>query len=352
MFRLTPKLTEIYFKIDSFVYDRTDFSKMTPQDVKKVTEWHEALRSCQKVRLNLTPDEPSSLFQEFGNKFDQYAPSAALKIEKNADVPMPGFKIGDHIWYRTIPSGKMLPPFLMALADRVENSPPISEELKNEIAQIDLPTPLTVYVAPGCPFCPTVVTQLISLAALNDSIELDIIDGSIFTEKSTADHIRSAPTVLLDDQFRWVGSFELNEIISVMQRRDPADLSQEALIRLVEAGNANELANLMLQSGTLFPAFLPLLTHEKWPIRLGAMVAYETIAGQNKAVAAQVTDLLWEKFHTAEETIKGDILYSLGLSKDINLIPKFMSVIHGAYDASVKEAAQDAMDSMLSNVEG
>ena len=321
---------------------------MTPQDVKKLTEWHHIGCCSSAVTLYLTTDEPSELFSKFRKQLKEGAPSVDLKTKTSDDNQMPGFKIGSNIWYRSIPTGKMLSPFLMALSGDMSETVPFSKDLLDEVNHIDLPTPITVYIAPECPFCPSVVTRLLRLAMLNERIGLEIIDGSVFMEKASADNIRSAPTVLLDGQFRWTGSFDMEEFVTVMRRRDPGDVSQEALIGLVEAGNANELANMMMQNGKLFPAFLDLLTHEKWPVRLGAMVVFETIADQDEPLAAQFTELLWKKFQTADETIQGDILYSLGVSKDLRIIPRLERVVRGAYEAPVKEAAQDAIDHIQS----
>jgi HEAT repeat protein len=100
----------------------------------------------------------------------------------------------------------------------------------------------------------------------------------------------------------------------------------------------------MLASHEIFPAFYDLLIHDKWPVRLGAMVVIEEIAEKNPALAATAIAPLWEQFDHVSDQIKGDILYLFGEVGDAEAIPWVQGVIAGEYDVEVKEAAQEALD--------
>jgi len=99
----------------------------------------------------------------------------------------------------------------------------------------------------------------------------------------------------------------------------------------------------MLDGKTIFPAFYDLIIHDKWPVRLGAMVVMEEIADHNPALASQVIDFLWGRFHQQPE---GDILYLLGEIKDRRAVSWLKEVLGGEYNEEVKEAAEEAMDKM------
>jgi hypothetical protein len=165
----------------------------------------------------------------------------------------------------------------------------------------------------------------------------------LFPEMAKSDNIKSAPTVLLDEQYRWTGSVQVQEIVDMTLNRDPAQLSTTSLRNMFEDGEAVNVAEMMMSSGKVFPAFLELLVHEKWPVRLGAMVVFETVAAQNSSLASQTIPFLWERFPGSEDTVKGDILYLFGISGDQRTIPKLETVLNGHYSDEVKEAAAEAL---------
>ncbi|MCK4485608.1 MAG: hypothetical protein KAU38_02480 [Desulfobacterales bacterium] len=147
-----------------------------------------------------------------------------------------------------------------------------------------------------------------------------------------------------DEQFRWTGSLRLEELVEIMTNRDPAKLGTSTLKRMLKEGNAAQLAEMMLDKERIFPAFLDLLIHKKWPIRLGAMVAMEEIADRNSELAAQVIDPLWERFHQVEDPVKGDIVYILGESGDYKIVPRLQMILDSQYNTEVKEAAKEAIE--------
>jgi hypothetical protein len=100
---------------------------------------------------------------------------------------------------------------------------------------------------------------------------------------------------------------------------------------------------MMLKKKTIFPSLFDLLTHHKWPVRLGAMVVMEEIASRNPDLAAQVIDPLWERFQHVEDPVKGDIIHVMGESGNHKIIPWMKKVLDGEYDAEIKEAAREAL---------
>ena len=99
-----------------------------------------------------------------------------------------------------------------------------------------------------------------------------------------------------------------------MADRDPVNLGASALRAMFDEGRADEVARMMLAAGKVFPGFIDLLQDGKWPVRLAAMVAFETLAEQNPDYARKVVQRLQQNFDDLDETIQGDILYVLGES--------------------------------------
>jgi hypothetical protein len=320
---------------------------ISEKEKKQIADWSQTLKDDIRIQLILTDDERSQTLKEFCDDLTRIVPKIKIKQEKDDESKPPVIRVGN-VGYHAIPTGKELEPFLSALfdADGQAQSSPLSTYKK--VHQIRVPALLKVYITPHCPFCPTAVKQLLCLAAVSESIKLTIIDGAFFPEMAASDKIQSAPTVLLDDQFYWTGLIRIEEIVDMILNRDPSRLSASSLEAMFEEGNAVEVAGMMLDSGKIFSAFTELLVHKKWPVRLAAMVAFETIAEENRTLLCQTLPYLLDCFVTAEDTVKGDILYLLGKSGDKRIIPKLETVLNGPYGVDVKEAAEEALEALNS----
>jgi hypothetical protein len=152
--------------------------------------------------------------------------------------------------------------------------------------------------------------------------------------------------VILDGQYRWGGSFTLEEVVEMAANRDPSRLGAEALISLIEDGSAPRLAEMMLVAGSLFPAFIDLLTHDKWPVRLGAMVAFEYLVDEDPALAAGVAKPIWDRFEKVDEPTKGDILHILAQTGRKEWIPRIQAIADGTAGEELREAAAEAVEAL------
>lgn len=316
---------------------------MTPEEEREIALWGQKLKNDIRMELTITKDKRSRAFQNFCDNLSRVAPKIRTKTENEDEAKPPVIRIGN-VRYQAIPTGKELEPFLSALAGNKSPALKLSASLRERVSNIEIPARLKIYITPHCPFCPVAVKQLLSLVAANEGIKLTIIDGALFPEAAKSDNVQSAPTALLDDLYRWTGAIQLSEIADMILNRDPSRLSASSLKDMFEEGNASGVAAMMTDSGKIFPAFLELLVHEKWPVRLGAMVAFETIAAENSKLIAQAIPFLWERFSQVEDTVKGDVLYLFGISGDESVIPKLETVLNGTYPVEVKEAAAEALE--------
>jgi len=315
------------------------------EDAQKITRWAQGLDEDIFIDLILTRDERSRTFRDFCDNLARMAPNIKVKPENNEESTLPAIQVGN-VRYQAIPGGKVLEPFLDVLANRDTPTSNAQVSVKDKLSDNQIPALLKIYIMPHCPFCPKTVVQFLSLAKENPSIKLTLIDGALFPEMAASDNIHSAPTVLLEDQFRWSGSIQIQEVVDIILNRDPSQLSAASLKAMFEDGSAVEVANMMLDRGEIFPAFMDLLVHEKWPVRLAAMVVFETIAEENRELAGQTIPFLWDCFSRAEDTVKGDILYLLGNAGDKKVIPKIETLLNGPYPAEVIDAAKEALETL------
>jgi hypothetical protein len=319
---------------------------MTPEEKTNIREYNSNLSADIHISLIMTEDQRSKEFQDFCENLVRLAPRIKVAQEEGEPDEAPAIQVGHTLRYHAVPLGKELRPFLDALpvSDGRTSSIPVS--VQDHLTKLNLPAMLRLFISQQCPFCPVMVQNMTPLLDINELIHLTIIDCTLFPEMAQSSQIQSVPTLLLDKQFRWTGSFLLEEVTEVMSNRDPAKLGSPSLERMLKEGNAAKLAEMILEREEIFPSLLDLLTHHKWPVRLGAMVVMEEVTSRDVELAAQVIDPLWERFQHVEDSVKGDIIHVLGELRNHKTAPKLQTVLYGEYDAEVKEAAREALEKM------
>jgi len=317
---------------------------ITPAEEKQIRKWNSELTGAREIRLLFTDDKRTAQIEDFCKHLVRLAPKVQMARKEEELVETPSIGIGPGLRYQAVPLGTELGPFLDAVSDSDKSYGQLSPSLIRGLQEITVPAALSLFVAPQCPHCPVTARQILPLARASDTIRLRVIDGVLFPEIAQSHHIRSVPTVVLDEQFRWTGTVELKELVDVMTNRDPADLSASSLEGMLKEGDASQVADMMLEREMIFPSFVDLLAHEKMFVRLGAMVVMEEIVERNRALAAQVVDPLLRRLDEAGDRAQGDILYVLGESGDRSLVPALEKILKGSFHGEVKEAAQEALE--------
>ena len=322
----------------------TPLIKMTPYEKKQILTLNDMLSKDVRIGLIETEHEKSALIRQFCDDLVQLVPKINVIEEEGDPDEVPAIKIHNGLRYQAIPSGTEVAPFIEALKMLDPATAQIDKTINDQLASVNLPTSLIIYVAPQCKFCPEAVRQLLPLPTLNSNIRLTVIDAMHFPELAEKENIQSVPTLILEDRFRWAGSIRITEIIDAMANRDASMLGPVSLEMMITQGKADELAEMMLEKEQIFPAFYEVLTHPKWPVRLGAMVVMEELIEINPDLAIQTLKPLWELFNTVDNRVKGDLLYIFGQMKPTDLVSRLQVILNGDYDPEVQEAAQETLD--------
>jgi thiol-disulfide isomerase/thioredoxin len=315
---------------------------LSVQDKKSIASWSEKATDPLPLGLLTTGDERSAKLKGFAEDLATLAPGLDIKPEKKDGLP--ALTVGPRITFHAVPLGTELGPFLDTLAETDRPTEMFPPALRKALGALKVPAPLKLFVSPGCPFCPGVARRLIALARENDLISLTVIDGALFPEAAEAEAIRSVPTVLLDEDFRWTGTVNQEEIVDAMVNRDPAKLGATTLRAMMEAGEAGRVAKMMIAAKKIFPALIDLLTHEKWPVRLGAMVTVKILAEAAPGLAARGAGPVWERFAGVDDRIQGDLLHVLGEIAPLAMAAAIEAVEGGPYHEEVREAAAEAVE--------
>jgi thiol-disulfide isomerase/thioredoxin len=312
----------------------------------RIRDWARGLDEDVTLRYATAKHAMDGRFKAFAGKLGELSPRIRLKKDGDAQVSLPTLFVGRHVAWQALPLNRELEPFLAALGGEDVFANQLSKDVRQQLARLQVPALVKVFITPHCPFCPNAVSLLLGLAAANDRVRITIIDGELFPAVAEKERVSAAPTIILDDQFRWTGSVDAPELVTLMLDRDPASLGADALRGLIEDGDAERVARMMADGGKLFPAFFTLLTHPRWSVRLGAMVAFESLAEQDPELAAQVVDPIIERFAEANDMVKGDLLHVLGESGNRAALPFLQQVAGDHDDEEVRGAADEAIEKL------
>ena len=257
--------------------------------------------------------------------------------------PEPGIGIAENIVYHAVPEGAELGPFIEALTALANGGWHLPDLEREQLAAIEVPAHLQLYIAPQCTFCPRMVRQMLALALNSSRLHLRIIDGFLFQARAEAARIKSVPTLILEDQYRWTGSVASEELIRMILERDPQNLSAASLQNMLEQGDAETLSQMMREAGSIFEGFWDLLCHPKWSVRLGAMVTFEYLADSDRQLVSAAMPLVWRHYEQADDTVKGDLLQVIGEAGGQGDIERLVKEMASTPNDEIKEAAQEAI---------
>lgn len=319
---------------------------MTPHDKETIRKWIDAGHHAGRITLATVDGAAAAAITRFGEQLREIIPTLVLRTDTDDPVfAPPALVIGPHrnIGFQAVPGGKFLSPFLDALEIRTQAGTALDPDISAHLDRVDLPIQLKLYVAAQCPHCPRVLSQLIPLARGNNHIRLRIIDVQMFTDLANGDRIQSVPTLLLDDHFRWTGRIDVREVLTVGIQRDPGRLSSASLRQMIADGQAERVASMIQDCGQVLPALIDLLVHERWSVRLGAMVTAEYLAAGSKALSQALCDMLWRRFPDLADPIRGDVVHVLGEVPSEENLARLVRIASGAFGQIAKEAAEEVL---------
>ncbi len=318
---------------------------LSPSDRNLISRHGGILTNPEKIRLVKSDDDAGVQLDAFCTQLEQLIPEISVKREMAADNEPSGIHVSQNLHFRMVPRGQYLELFLLSLfgSDTLAGQE-MGVDVDGLEKSISLPAMFTMYVTENCPFCSIIVPKGLFLAGAAPSrVDMTIIDAMMFPAMAEQNRIRSVPTTIMDGMFRWSGDFDLDEVIETVSSRDPMKLGYETLKKIISDGDAEGVADLMDRFNEVIPAYIDLLIAEKWPERLGAMVAFEYLTEKNRDVAKQVIDILWGRFDSLEPAIMGDVLHLVGVFNQPDQSPRLQAVLSGKYPEPVKKVAGEIL---------
>ncbi len=319
----------------------------TESDRQTAANWQEKLSFRHTWRFLQNNRPESALIAEFLKSFQELFPKLSIKTEVIPETELPGLVLGESWQFHAVPAGKkleMLGEILLALDGQGQA---LSPAVRSRWEKLPLAPELTIFIAPDCPFCPQMVRQLIPLTVTPPKAAISLIDAALFTELAREQSIKAVPTVIVNGIYRLTGAFQLPELLDLAEKADPAQLPLSVLERLMVEGQAGVLGNFMLEKQVIFPNVLPLLLHQEINIRLGAMVALETVGEKHPDLVAALLPRLWQEYPGRDLAVQGDIVYLIGEWGNGGWIKPLAA----AREETDKPELQEALDEAMENIQ-
>lgn len=325
---------------------------MKPEDRERMRQLAANRPPDIRLHLVLTRHDLSDRFHAYGRQLQEAVPGMDLVTAVEDTSEPPWLETAAGIRFHALPEGDKLGSLIDALRPPDGDDAALPDAQRMWLQQMPLPTEIRLYIAPTCPFCPQTLQQWVALTRAGRQLRLRVIDGTLFPEKAREDKIHAVPTLVLDPHLRWSGRIPVNAVLEQLATRDPSRLSSEALDGLIKEGLAEQVAQAMLTKGHLFPSIFDLLTHPKWPARLGAMVVMETIAAAAPGLAAEAMPVLRQRYDRLADAVKGDVLYIIGETGDHRMASFLKDAAAASRNAEVRQAAREALADLQQRHEG
>lgn len=289
------------------------------------------------VRLIAGDDPRSGKFREFASSLVDLAPG--VRVDRRRDASLPAILIGRSWRYHLVPGGAELAPFL-DLLERAGKSPPApgNGSLKGRV---------DAYASNDCPHCAATIRRILPLPFSQPGIEVAVIDPVMFPELAEGRDIRSVPVVICNDTFRWTGAAPIEEILDAVEHADePWRLGAAVLRRMIEERSTGRLSEMMIAAGRVFPAFLELLVHPDFSVRLGAMAVMERIGERDDELAASALDPLWRASAGLDSPVRGDVIYLIGEFGHREWLAPLEALLGENPPPDLKEAVEEAIEKL------
>ena len=305
-------------------------------------------RMLQLVEVHLlAPDHPNTKeFEAFASLLADTLPEIRLTVTPTTDSVLPMITLGESWRFHCVPQGTELEPFLQILRSLGGTEPPVDDIQRKRVERIPWYKEVKLFVSTRCPHCPAVLRQLIPLAHFSRNCSITVIDCLLFPQWAAEEKIQAVPTLILAGQYRLTGLVRLHEILNLLEKTDSSLLSTEECRRMLKEGQAESLAQMMVQGGQVFPAFVPLVIDAEWSVRLGALVVMEELMEWDRDRVRAVMDELWEDFFTHDVTIQGDILHLVSALGDERWISRLKSLLEAQPREELRVVIQEVLEGL------
>lgn len=120
--------------------------------------------------------------------------------------------------FHGIPGGQEINPFVIALYNVGGPGQEISRWTVKKIQKIDKKVNVKICVSLACHHCPKVVAACQRIAVLNDNVEAEMIDATLFKDLVDQYKIERVPLIIVNDRQKFAGEKTVEEMIDILKK--------------------------------------------------------------------------------------------------------------------------------------
>ncbi len=213
-----------------------------------------------------------------------------------------------------------------------------------ESAQLGTPREMLLFVSTHCPNCPHAVRTVHALTRRLPNLAAHLFEAMLHTDLAEKHTIRSVPTLLIDQELRYVGGLEEEKLYSLLSAGDPEALLHEKIRKQIKEGSALEAAEWISGGGD--PSFLATdLGASTFEERIALLLALEEALETDPRCLDPMVAPLLPHLKAENASVRGDIADLLGKIGDRKALPAIKKLLEDP-DPNVVEAAQDAVETL------
>lgn len=246
----------------------------------------------------------------------------------------------DAIHYLALPEGPEEAPFLEALT-ALAGSADLGN-LPDQLAQLEEPVEVLVFVASGCPNCPHGVRAANALAAASPNITVSVVDASLFGEFASRFQVKSVPTTVVDRGLTLIGVKTREELAHRLLELQGPEADKAIFISLVESGRFPDAAGHLLE-GRGVETFAELWSQGALESRISLTLIAQEALEEDPAALNDLVPLLLPALRADDPSRQGDTADLLGAIAHPSAREALEALRHDP-NPDVAEAAADALE--------
>lgn len=117
-----------------------------------------------------------------------------------------------------IPAGHEINSFISGLMELSGSGETLPVEVKSQLAELNKPVKIKVFVTLSCPHCSGAVSKAHKLAYENENIEAEMIECSTFPELASKYNVQGVPKIVFNESEELVGNQPFEQFVQAVMK--------------------------------------------------------------------------------------------------------------------------------------
>lgn len=282
------------------------------------------------------------------NNISQYTNKLSIVIKQDQSLSY-FFKISGpnrgEVFYKALPEELEWEPFVRTIREFSRTNSHFESGLDDVIKTLSEKTCIEVAISPHCPYCGNIVTGVNSLAAHHHLISVTVIDVALDQEFVKSNNIMSAPTILINNQFAFVGQTSLQTIVHYITEHDEVSKMMLVLKKLMDVHEEQRAVREFIQSSHGPESISRFATAPELSSRLAALTLLELCLEECPEQTRKAVPFLIKQLEHPDITILCDVILALSILGDKRAIPH-LSKLQNHPNQDVQEGVEEALEEL------